>query len=227
MIRVNGVSKTFGSGEAATRALRGISFEIAQGETVAITGPSGCGKTTLLHILAGIERMDEGEVWLGDSPIHQLSENKLSELRLRKMGFVFQSYHLVPVLRAWENAAVPLLAAGISQKEAKERALEALGQVGLANWANHYPGQLSGGQNQRVAIARAIVGKPELLWADEPTGALDTDTAEQIVGLLEMLNRHLGTTLVIVTHDPRLARRAERTLRMVNGRLLHEGGKES
>ena len=224
MIRVNGLSKTFGIGQAATRALKQINMEIRAGETVSITGPSGCGKSTLLHVLAGIERMDQGEVWIKETAVHKLDEDNLSQLRLNKMGFIFQSYHLVPVLKAWENAALPLIAKGMNRKEAYEKAVETLKLVGLAERAERYPSELSGGQNQRVAIARAIIGKPDIIWADEPTGALDSETADQIIGLLEMLNRHYGTTLVIVTHDSHIADRMNRTIRMQNGRIIHDGG---
>lgn len=224
LIRVTGLTKTYGQGEAAARALREVQFSIAKGEIVSITGPSGCGKTTLLHILAGIESSDSGEVWIGDAPLHQWDDKKVAKLRLAKMGFVFQTYHLIPVLNAWENTALPLIASGLSTNKAKARALEALKEVGLSDKVNRYPSELSGGQNQRVAIARAIVGKPDIIWADEPTGALDTDTAEQIIGMLEMLNRHHGTTVVIVTHDPRIAERTSRTIRLQNGRVIHDGG---
>lgn len=223
-IRVSELTKTYGKGEAATRALREVSFQIGKGESVAVTGPSGCGKTTLLHLLAGLESADRGEIWIGDSPIHTLNDREMAKLRLSRMGFVFQSYHLVPVLTAWENAALPLIASGHSSGKARKRAMEALKEVGLADKARRYPSQLSGGQNQRVAIARAIVGKPDILWADEPTGALDTDTADQVIGLLEMLNRHHGTTIVVVTHDPRIAGRMSRTIRLQNGRIVHDGG---
>lgn len=223
-IRVSELTKTYGKGEAATRALREVSFQIGKGESVAVTGPSGCGKTTLLHLLAGLESADRGEIWIGDSPIHTLNDREMAKLRLSRMGFVFQSYHLVPVLTAWENAALPLIASGHSSGKARKRAMEALQEVGLADKARRYPSQLSGGQNQRVAIARAIVGKPDILWADEPTGALDTDTADQVIGLLEMLNRHHGTTIVVVTHDPRIAGRMSRTIRLQNGRIVHDGG---
>jgi ABC-type antimicrobial peptide transport system, ATPase component len=223
-IRVSELTKTYGKGEAATRALREVSFQIGKGESVAVTGQSGCGKTTLLHLLAGLESADRGEIWIGDSPIHTLDDREMAKLRLSRMGFVFQSYHLVPVLTAWENAALPLIASGHSSGKARKRAMEALQEVGLADKARRYPSQLSGGQNQRVAIARAIVGKPDILWADEPTGALDTDTADQVIGLLEMLNRHHGTTIVVVTHDPRIAGRMSRTIRLQNGRIVHDGG---
>lgn len=223
MIRVNGLSKTYGNGEAAVKAIREVDLHILKGEMVSITGPSGCGKTTLLHILAGIESSDSGEIWIGDAPIHKWEDKQIAKLRLARMGFVFQSYHLVPVLNAWENTALPLIASGMSANQARTRALEALKEVGLAEKADRYPSKLSGGQNQRVAIARAIAGKPDIIWADEPTGALDTETAEQIIGMLEMLNRHHGTTVVIVTHDPRIANRTSRTIRMQNGRVISGG----
>ncbi|MHA7966895.1 ABC transporter ATP-binding protein [Paenibacillus sp. CAU 1782] len=227
LIRVEGLSKIYGAGEAATHALREVSLEIDRGEMISITGPSGCGKTTLLHVLAGIESIDAGQVWIGIAPLHEWDDEQIAKLRLAKMGFVFQSYHLIPVLTAWENAALPLIASGMPNGKAKKRALEALAEVGLGDKAGKYPSQLSGGQNQRVAIARAIVGKPEMIWADEPTGALDTHTADQIIGLLEMLNKHHGTTIVIVTHDPAVAARSTRTISMRNGRILHDGGNRS
>jgi len=223
LIRVSDLSKTYGKGEAATHALRNVQFQIAKGEMVSITGPSGCGKTTLLHILAGIEASDQGEVWIDEAPIHEWEEKRIAKLRLAKMGFVFQSYHLIPVLNAWENTALPLIAAGLPSHKAKRQALAALKEVGLAEKVNRYPSELSGGQNQRVAIARAIVGKPDIIWADEPTGALDSETAEQIIGMLEMLNRHHGTTIVIVTHDAQIANRTSRTIRLQNGRVVHDG----
>lgn len=223
-VKVSEISKTYGKGEAATRALRDVTLAIGKGETVAITGPSGCGKTTLLHLLAGLESADKGEIWVGDAPIHMLDDSEIAKLRLTRMGFVFQTYHLVPVLTAWENAALPLIAAGMSTGKARIRAMEALKEVGLSDKTHRYPSQLSGGQNQRIAIARAIIGKPSIIWADEPTGALDTETADQIIGLLEMLNRHHGTTVVIVTHDPKVADRMSRTIRLQNGRIVHDGG---
>lgn len=223
MIVARDLSKTYGKGDAATRALREVNLEIEQGEMAAIMGPSGCGKTTLLQLLAGIERMSEGEVWLDRIPLHTLDDRSLSSLRLQKMGFIFQSYHLIPVLTAAENTAIPLIAGGMPAKDARRRALAALKEVGLGGMEDRYPGEMSGGQNQRVAIARAIAAEPAVLWADEPTGALDTDTSGQVIGLLEMLNRHRGTTVVIVTHDPKIAERCSRIIRMQNGRILHDG----
>ncbi|GAB2701124.1 ABC transporter ATP-binding protein [Paenibacillus thermoaerophilus] len=223
MIRAIALSKTYGRGEAATKALREVDLEIGRGEMVSIMGPSGCGKTTLLQLLAGIDRMSGGEVWFGDRPLHKLDDKELSRVRLERMGFIFQAYHLVPVLTAAENVALPLIARGLTRQEADRRAVEALKQVGLETKARRYPYELSGGQNQRVAIARAVAGEPDVIWADEPTGALDSDTSEQVIGLLRMLNRHLNTTIVIVTHDPRVAEQTDRTIAMHNGRILDHG----
>lgn len=223
MIRVEHLTKTYGQGSAAAYALRDISLGIEEGESVAITGPSGCGKTTLLHVLAGIETLDEGKVWIGDAALHELKEQELAQLRLERMGFVFQAYHLIPVLTAWENVALPLTARGFKASDAKKQAMEALHRVGLADKARRYPSELSGGQNQRVAIARAIVGRPAIIWADEPTGALDSEAAEQVIGLLDMLHKHDGTTVVTVTHDSSIAQKANRIIRMHNGRILDHG----
>jgi|GEM_PF-190111 putative ABC transport system ATP-binding protein len=222
IIQVRRVSKTFGSGETATRALKEVSLTVKMGEMVSIMGPSGCGKSTLLHILAGIEKADEGEIWIDGVPLHRLSEQMLSDLRLNRMGFVFQQFHLIPVLTALENIALPLVAKGLSDREAKRRARAALEQVGLADKANRYPSELSGGQNQRVAIARALVARPKIVWADEPTGALDSQTADMTIGLLRRINEAYGTTIVIVTHDPAVAKQTDRIILMENGRVLGE-----
>ncbi|OXM16201.1 ABC transporter ATP-binding protein [Paenibacillus herberti] len=224
MLKAQQISKTYGTGNEAARALREIGLELGKGEMVAVTGPSGCGKTTLLHVLAGLETADSGSIWLGDDALHGLKEKELAEVRLRRMGFVFQSYHLVPVLSAEENIQLPLLAAGLSRKEATERSQEMLELVGLSDKRKAYPSQLSGGQNQRVAIARAVAGRPDILFADEPTGALDSGTAEQIMGLLELMNRQYGMTLLLVTHDERQAARMQRQIRMFNGRIVEDGG---
>ncbi len=224
MIKAEQVNKTYGTGREAAKALREISLELGKGEMAAVTGPSGCGKTTLLHVLAGLETPDSGTIRLEGQVINALDEKALAEVRLRKMGFVFQSYHLVPVLSAEENIRLPLLAAGMSRKEAEARSREMLELVGLSNKAGAYPSQLSGGQNQRVAIARAVAGRPGILFADEPTGALDSDTAEQIIGLLEMLNRQYAMTVLLVTHDERHAKRMPRQIRMFNGRIVEDGG---
>ncbi|WP_199624651.1 ABC transporter ATP-binding protein [Paenibacillus alkalitolerans] len=222
MIKTKDVNKTYGEGTTAVRVVKDVSFSIDVGEIVAIMGPSGCGKTTLLHLLAGIESLNEGEVWIQGTEIHKLNENHLSRFRLENMGFVFQQYHLVDVLTAEENVALPLIARGLSPKEANNKARNMLIKVGLDEKATAYPHELSGGQCQRVAIARALVGEPKVVWADEPTGALDSKNAEQILGLLCKMNELNGTTIVIVTHDHEVANRAHRILYMENGRVLKE-----
>jgi len=222
IIQARRVSKTFGSGESATRALKEVSLTIAAGELVSIMGPSGCGKSTLLHVLAGIEKADEGEIWIDGVPVHTLNDRALSALRLNRMGFVFQQFHLIPVLTALENVALPLVAKGLPDRIAHRRARTALEQVGLSDKAHRYPAELSGGQNQRVAIARALVGEPKIVWADEPTGAMDSRTADMTIGLLRSINETRGTTIVIVTHDPAVAHRTDRIVRMENGRVLGE-----
>ncbi|EFM10901.1 ABC transporter related protein [Paenibacillus curdlanolyticus YK9] len=224
MITVQQLCKTHGVGNAAVKALKDVSFSIERGEMVSIMGASGSGKTTLLQVLSGIDRIDSGEIWIDNTPIHGLNDKKLSEFRLKHMGFIFQAYHLIPVLSALENAMVPILARGESKKTAKEKAESALQQVGLGDKLDRLPSELSGGQNQRVAIARAIAGQPSVIWADEPTGALDTESSAQIIGLLGMLNQTLNTTIVIVTHDPNVAKATMRTIVMSNGRVT--GGVE-
>ena len=178
----------------------------------------------MLHVLAGLEQADSGGIWLSDIALHGLKEKELAEVRLRRMGFVFQSYHLIPVLNALENVMLPLMAAGMGRREAESVASDTLELVGLRDKARALPAHLSGGQNQRVAIARAVAGKPDILFADEPTGALDSETAEQVLGLLEMLNARWATTIVLVTHDHGHAARMKRLIRTFNGRIVHDGG---
>jgi len=225
MILANDIRKTYGEGNSATYALRGASLHIEPGEIIAVMGPSGCGKTTLLHILAGIEPADAGEVWVDGTALHQLKDKELSAFRLSRMGFVFQQYHLVEVLSVLENVALPLLARGMTEKAANKKAAMALEHVGLADKMKALPSELSGGQCQRTAIARAIAGEPGVIWADEPTGALDTANAEQVVGLLRRLSELYGTTVVIVTHDHAVAAQAHRIVHMANGRIRNEGGR--
>ncbi|WP_274365581.1 ABC transporter ATP-binding protein [Paenibacillus thermotolerans] len=224
MIHAKELRKTYGKGASEVRALRDVTLQIGRGEMVAVMGPSGCGKTTLLQVLAGIEPADRGETWIDGTPLHTLKDKRLSKFRLEKMGFVFQQYHLIDVLSVLENTALPLIARGVPAKEAKAKASAALERVGLADKASALPSELSGGQCQRAAIARAIVGEPQVIWADEPTGALDSGNAEQVIGLMCKLNESLGTTVIVVTHDPAVAAKAHRILRMDNGRIVGEGG---
>jgi putative ABC transport system ATP-binding protein len=188
--------------------LDGMNLQVPDGEFVALMGPSGSGKTTLLNCIAGIDRPTSGTVTVGGTDVTSLSEGALAKWRSRHVGFIFQFYNLIPVLTAVENVELPLLLTNLSKKQRRERALTALGVVGLADRAKHYPRQLSGGQEQRVAIARAIVTDPDVLVADEPTGDLDAKSAEDILNLMETLNREFKKTIVMVTHDPRAAARA-------------------
>jgi putative ABC transport system ATP-binding protein len=188
--------------------LDGLMLDVAEGEFVALMGPSGSGKTTLLNLIAGIDKPTSGRVIVAETEVSALSEADLARWRSRHVGFIFQFYNLIPVLTAVENVELPLLLTNLTRKERRERALTALRVVGLADRAKHYPRQLSGGQEQRVAIARAIVTDPSVLVADEPTGDLDARSAEEILELIDTLNRDFGKTIVMVTHDPRAARRA-------------------
>jgi putative ABC transport system ATP-binding protein len=200
-------------------ALRGVDVAVQPGEIVAIMGPSGCGKTTLLQCISGLDDFDEGEVWIDGTPLRGMRDSVKADLRARRTGFVFQAYNLLPVLNAVENVELPLLLAGQRGRDARARALRALEEVGLENRARHRPNELSGGQQQRVAIARALVNDPAVVWADEPTGNLDSDSATDILELIERLNQQNGQTFVLVTHDARVAERAQRILRMRDGRI--------
>ncbi len=218
IIECRNVHKTYDTGSVKVHALRGVDLKVMRGEMVAIMGPSGCGKTTLLNCLAGLDSIDEGQIEIDRVPLHTMNDRQKTNLRARKMGFVFQFYNLLPVLSAIENVELPLVVSGVSGKEARKRALDALEQVGLRDWACHRPAQLSGGQRQRVTIARALAGRPAIVWADEPTGNLDTETAWQIVDLLKDLNAE-GLTLVLVTHDPAIGESATRLVRMRDGEI--------
>ncbi|ASA19469.1 ABC transporter ATP-binding protein [Paenibacillus donghaensis] len=224
MLKVKQVTKAFGNKDVATLALAGVNLEIYDGELLSIMGPSGCGKSTLLNVMSGIEAADSGEVWLDDVPLHKLNDKKLSDLRLEQMGFVFQQYHLIPVLSAIDNVALPLIAKGMVEVAAHKAAMEALELVGLSDKQLNMPAQLSGGQAQRVAIARAIAGNAKIVWADEPTGALDSGNSKQIMDLFRELNSNRRTTFVIVTHDRQIASRTDRTVYMKNGIILKEAG---
>ena len=208
MVDVRKVRKVYRRDAEELTVLDGIDLQVPAGEFVALMGPSGSGKTTLLNLIAGIDRPTSGQVIVAGTDVARLSESELAKWRSRSVGFIFQFYNLIPVLRAVENVELPLLLTRLSKKERRERALTALKVVGLADRSGHYPRQLSGGQEQRVAIARAIVGDPSVLVADEPTGDLDAKSAEDILALMETLNREFHKTIVMVTHDPRAASRA-------------------
>jgi putative ABC transport system ATP-binding protein len=208
MVDVRGVRTVYRRDAEQIVVLDGIELQVPPGEFVALMGPSGSGKTTLLNLIAGIDRPTSGEVVVAGTNVAKLSESELARWRSRHVGFIFQFYNLIPVLRAVENVELPLLLSRLSKRERRERALTALKVVGLADRSGHYPRQLSGGQEQRVAIARAIVGDPDVLVADEPTGDLDAKSAEDILTLMETLNRDFKKTIVMVTHDPRAASRA-------------------
>jgi putative ABC transport system ATP-binding protein len=216
------ITKVYDTGKVKVDALRGIDLEVRKGEMVAITGPSGCGKTTLLNCLSGIDDVTEGEVYIRGTLLSELSDNERTDYRAARMGFIFQTYNLIPVLTAVENVEMPLLIVGTSPREARRRSLEALAAVGLREEAMRRPTELSGGQEQRVAIARAIVNHPEVVFADEPTGNLDSETSQEIVALLRELNRTRGLTVVVVTHDPSVSRYADRILTMRSGQIVEE-----
>ena len=211
------VQKTYDTGKVRVQALRGVSLEIRAGEMVAVMGPSGCGKTTLLNCLSSLDDIDSGRVVIEGRTMESMSDRVRTRLRAERMGFIFQSYNLMPVLSVSENVELPLLVAGMKSREARKRAHEALALVGLADQAQQRPAELSGGQQQRVAVARSLVNEPAIVWGDEPTGALDSETSGEIMVLLSRLNKENGQTFVIVTHDPSVATHADRTIRMRDG----------
>lgn len=222
MIRATQVVKTYATGSANVQALKGIDFAVRRGEMVAVMGPSGCGKTTLLNCLSGLDNIDSGQIWLEGTDLGKLSDKQRTDYRARRMGFIFQVYNLLPVLSAVENVELPLLVSGTRPKEARQKALAALRTVGLEQWAGHRPAELSGGQRQRVTIARALVNNPAIVWGDEPTGALDSKSATDIMDLLRDLNKRVGLTLVIVTHDPGVGAQCDRIVRMRDGLIIGE-----
>jgi len=222
IIQTDNLTKTYGTGEAAVVALDHVSLKIDPGEFVAIMGPSGCGKSTLLHLLGGLDRPSEGNVEIEDTPIARMSDDDLTKLRRRKMGFVFQFFNLIPVLNAVENASLPVTLDGVKPPEAKRRAAEWLKRFGLGDRLTSRPDQLSGGQQQRVAIARALVAEPALILADEPTGNLDTRSGNEIASILSQVTKEYGRTVVMVTHDPRIAAYADRIIFLKDGRIVDE-----
>jgi putative ABC transport system ATP-binding protein len=224
MISARDVSKTYESGQIKVHALRDIEFTVHRGEMVAIMGPSGCGKTTLLNCLSGLDTIDTGTIEVAGTELSKLSDNDRTDFRAREMGFVFQFYNLLPVLSAVENVELPLLVSGASISEARSRAIAMLEQVGISeSHMHHRPAELSGGQRQRVTVARALVNDPAIVWADEPTGDLDSKAADEIMALLRKLNRDLNATFVLVTHDPRIGEMCDRIVRMHDGRIIDDG----
>jgi putative ABC transport system ATP-binding protein len=221
VIRLNAVTKVYDSGDTAVHALRGIDLEVEGGESIAIIGPSGSGKSTLMHILGCLDVPSGGEYELAGTPVSRLSGRELAKIRNQRIGFVFQSYNLLPRASILRNVELPLMYAGVGRAERRERALEALQRVGLAERARHLPSQLSGGQRQRVAIARALVNRPSILLADEPTGNLDTQTGREILALFDELKQQ-GHTVILVTHDMNVAAHARRIVRIVDG-LIADG----
>lgn len=221
VIRMEEVTKVYRAGSLSVAALRGVSFTVEAGEYVSIMGPSGSGKSTLMHILGCLDVPSSGKYWLGGEDVSAMDEIDLAEVRNRHIGFVFQQFNLLASMPAWRNVEVPLIYAGVPRRERRRRAVEALERVGLGDRIEHRPGELSGGQQQRVAIARALVGVPSLVLADEPTGALDSTSAIDVMSLLDELHR-AGRTLVVITHDPDVASAAERSIRVRDGLLLTE-----
>ena len=219
MVEANDLEKSYAAGGGTVHALRGVDLRIPRGEMAAIMGPSGCGKTTLLNCLSGLDEFNSGEVLVGGESISGMSDRKRTRLRAERMGFIFQTYNLIPVLSGVENVELPLLVAGVRSKEARRRALSALEMVGLADQANKRPNEMSGGQQQRVTVARSLVNEPVIVWADEPTGALDSETSAEVMDLLVELNQEKGQTFVLVTHDISVARRASRLIRMRDGKI--------
>jgi putative ABC transport system ATP-binding protein len=221
LLKLDGVSKIFLTDEVETHALAGVHLEIREGEYIAIAGPSGCGKSTLLAILGLLDTPSEGSYLLHGKPVTDLSAAERAKVRNREIGFIFQSFNLIGDLTVYENVELPLVYRGMPASERKERVAQALERVAMAHRTKHYPSQLSGGQQQRVAVARALVGKPAILLADEPTGNLDSQNGEAVMGLLRELHRD-GSTICMVTHDTRFARHAERTVHLFDGRVVRE-----
>jgi putative ABC transport system ATP-binding protein len=222
IVRVREVYKSFRRGSEEIEVLRNLSLDVRQGEFLALMGPSGSGKTTLLNLIAGLDQPTSGDIQVAENLISRMSESELARWRTRNVGFIFQFYHLLPVLTAYENVELPLLLLPLSSSERRKQVTNALDLVNLTDRMSHRPGQLSGGQQQRVGIARAMVTDPTLIVADEPTGDLDSKSANEILDLLGILKNQLGKTIIMVTHDPHAAERAERLLHLEKGRLVHD-----
>jgi len=222
IVKAVDVRKVYNSGTVEVHALRGVTLEILRGEMVAVMGPSGCGKTTLLNCLSGLDDLTSGSVSIEGVPLAGMADAAKTRYRARRMGFIFQSYNLLPVFTAVENVELPLLIAGASSGEARTRAQAMMRAVDLKGWEKHKPAELSAGQQQRVAIGRALVNDPAIVWADEPTGNLDSDTSASIMDLLRRMNREKSQTVVLVTHDAVVGASARRVLRMQSGRIVEE-----
>ena len=220
IISAQQVRKTYRSGQLRVEALRGINMDVGEGEMVAIMGPSGCGKTTLLNCLAGLDTIDAGNIYIAGDNLRELSDNERTAFRAHHMGFVFQDFNLLPMLSAVENVELPMLVAGVPGRKARKRALEMLERVGLADRVRHRPAELSGGQRQRVTVARALANNPTIVWADEPTGNLDSATAIEIMDLLCQFNRESRQTFVVVTHAMEVGERANRIIHMHDGNIV-------
>ncbi len=222
LVQVRDLYKSFTRGTERIDVLRNLTLDVGRAEFLALMGPSGSGKTTLLNLIAGLDQPTEGSITVGENHISEMSESELARWRTRHVGFIFQFYYLLPVLTAYENVELPLLLLPLTKEQRRKQVNTALDLVGLSNRMDHRPGQLSGGQQQRVGIARAMVTDPELIVADEPTGDLDTKSADEILMLMEVLRAQLGKTIIMVTHDPKAAARAQRTLHLEKGQLVRD-----
>ena len=223
VVEARQVQKWFRTDKVEVHALRGVDFAVQRGEMVAVMGPSGCGKTTMLNCLSGLDEFDAGEVFIEGQNLARLNDRTRTSYRARRIGFVFQTFNLLPVITAVENVELPLLVSGVRPSHARRRAVDALERVGLADRMHHRPAELSGGQRQRVTIARALVNDPAIVWADEPTGALDTKASQDILGLMRQLNQEHRQTFILITHDPTIGAACDRIVRMLDGLIIDDG----
>jgi putative ABC transport system ATP-binding protein len=223
VVEARQVHKWFRTGKVEVHALRGVDFAVQRGEMVAVMGPSGCGKTTMLNCLSGLDEFESGEVYIEGDNLADMNDRKRTGYRARRVGFVFQTFNLLPVISAVENVELPLLVSGVRPSDARKRAREVLDRVGLSDRIDHRPSELSGGQRQRVAVARSLVNNPATVWADEPTGQLDTKASQDILDLMRQLNRDHGQTFILITHDPAVGQACDRIVRMLDGLIVDEG----